>query len=44
VRQLSHEGVERQVHFYEVDDNVIWGVTGAIIAELIDRIQRAAPA
>jgi 8-oxo-dGTP pyrophosphatase MutT (NUDIX family) len=44
VRHLSHEGVERQVHFYEVDDNVIWGVTGAIIAELIDRIQRAAPA
>ena len=41
VRHLSHEGVERQVHFYEVDGNVIWGVTGAIIAELIGRVTRA---
>ena len=39
VRTLTHEGRARQVHFYELDGNVIWGVTGAIVAELIGRVQ-----
>jgi hypothetical protein len=26
------------VHFYELDGNVVWGVTAAIISELITRI------
>jgi 8-oxo-dGTP pyrophosphatase MutT (NUDIX family) len=38
VRTLTHQGQPRDVHFYEVDGNVIWGVTAAIIAELIERI------
>jgi 8-oxo-dGTP pyrophosphatase MutT (NUDIX family) len=38
VRTLSHKGVSRKVHFYDVEDRVIWGVTGAIIAELLDRL------
>jgi 8-oxo-dGTP pyrophosphatase MutT (NUDIX family) len=37
VRTLTHEGRAREVHFYEVDGDVIWGVTAAIIAELIGR-------
>ena len=35
---ITHDGVTRQVHFYDVDGNIIWGVTGAIVAELIARI------
>jgi 8-oxo-dGTP pyrophosphatase MutT (NUDIX family) len=41
VRTLMHEGLVRDVHFYEVDGNVVWGVTAAIVQELIGRIQRA---
>lgn len=39
VRTLAHEGVSRDVHFYEVDGNVVWGVTAAIVNELIGRIE-----
>ncbi len=39
VRTLPHEGRSREVHFYELDGNVIWGVTAAIVAELIGRVQ-----
>lgn len=42
VRRVNHDGMEREVHFYEADGGVIWGVTGAIVAELISRIQGAA--
>ena len=38
VRTLAHEGLSRDVHFYEVDGNVVWGVTAAIVNELIGRI------
>lgn len=38
VRTLTHEGQSRDVHFYEVGGDVIWGVTAAILAELIGRI------
>jgi 8-oxo-dGTP pyrophosphatase MutT (NUDIX family) len=38
VRTLTHEGRSRRVHFYELDGNVVWGVTAAIISELITRI------
>jgi 8-oxo-dGTP pyrophosphatase MutT (NUDIX family) len=37
VRTLTHDGRAREVHFYEVGGDVIWGVTAAIIAELIGR-------
>lgn len=37
VRTLTHEGRVRDVHFYEVGGDVIWGVTAAILAELIGR-------
>ncbi|MDQ2959453.1 MAG: CoA pyrophosphatase [Candidatus Dormibacteraeota bacterium] len=38
VRTLTHEGRSREVHFYEADGNVVWGVTAAILNELITRI------
>ncbi len=38
IRTLTHEDVGREVHFYELDGNVIWGVTAAIVAELISRL------
>jgi 8-oxo-dGTP pyrophosphatase MutT (NUDIX family) len=37
VRPLTREGQVHDVHFYEVGGDVIWGVTGAIIAELLGR-------
>jgi 8-oxo-dGTP pyrophosphatase MutT (NUDIX family) len=37
-QSFSHDGVSRDVHFYEVDGTVIWGVTGAILFELIARV------
>jgi 8-oxo-dGTP pyrophosphatase MutT (NUDIX family) len=41
VRSLTHDGQVREVHFYEAGGDVIWGVTGAIIAELIGRLRAA---
>ena len=41
VRTLTHEGHSREVHFYEIDGNVVWGVTAAIVHELISRIERS---
>jgi hypothetical protein len=38
VRTLTHEGLSREVHFYDIDGNVVWGVTAAIVNELIGRI------
>jgi 8-oxo-dGTP pyrophosphatase MutT (NUDIX family) len=37
-QSFNHDGVSRDVHFYEVDGTVIWGVTGAILYELIARV------
>ncbi|HEY7928122.1 MAG TPA: CoA pyrophosphatase [Candidatus Dormibacteraeota bacterium] len=38
VQTLTHQGRPREVHFYDVGGEVIWGVTAAIIAALIGRI------
>ena len=40
VRRLERDGVERDVHFYTVGERVIWGVTGAILHELMGRLGR----
>ncbi|MBJ7608382.1 MAG: CoA pyrophosphatase [Candidatus Dormibacteraeota bacterium] len=42
VRTMSDEGRARDVHFYEVAGTVIWGVTAAIVAELLTRIRAQA--
>lgn len=38
VRTLTRDGVSHDVHFYDADGNVIWGVTAAILAELLARL------
>ena len=40
VRELERDGLRRQVHFYEAQGRVIWGVTGAILHELLTRLGR----
>lgn len=39
--QLTRDGVVRDVHFYETPGRVIWGVTGAIVHELLERMSQA---
>lgn len=39
VRRLTHDGNTRDVHFYRVNGDVIWGVTGEVVAELIRRLR-----
>lgn len=40
VRELQRDGIGRQVHFYEVSNRVIWGVTGVIVHELLTLLGR----
>lgn len=40
VRRFERDGVSRGVHFYETSNRVIWGVTGAIVHELLERLGR----
>jgi 8-oxo-dGTP pyrophosphatase MutT (NUDIX family) len=37
-RTITREGISREVHFYEAAGTVIWGVTGAILSELMGRV------
>jgi 8-oxo-dGTP pyrophosphatase MutT (NUDIX family) len=41
VRELERDGVRHSVHFYEVSERIIWGVTGAIVHELLALLGRA---
>jgi 8-oxo-dGTP pyrophosphatase MutT (NUDIX family) len=41
VRELERDGLRRQVHFYEAQGRIIWGVTGAILHELLTLLGRA---
>jgi 8-oxo-dGTP pyrophosphatase MutT (NUDIX family) len=40
VRELQRDGIGRRVHFYEVSNRVIWGVTGVIVHELLTLLGR----
>ena len=40
VRELERDGLRRRVHFYEARGRVIWGVTGAILHELLTLLGR----
>ena len=40
VRRLERDGIERDVHFYQASERVIWGVTGAVLHELMSRLGR----
>jgi len=37
-RTITRAGISREVHFYEAGGTVIWGVTGAILSELMGRV------
>jgi 8-oxo-dGTP pyrophosphatase MutT (NUDIX family) len=41
VRTLERDGVRRAVHFYEQDGRIIWGVSAAILHELMARLGRS---
>jgi 8-oxo-dGTP pyrophosphatase MutT (NUDIX family) len=40
-KTLERDGVSREVHFYQVGERIVWGVTGAIVAELLSRMKAA---
>jgi len=40
VREIERNGMRGRVHYYEASGRVIWGVTGAIVHELLERLGR----
>ena len=40
LRELDRDGRRRMVHFYEAEGHVIWGVSAAILHELMRRLGR----
>jgi hypothetical protein len=40
VRELERNGMNARIHYYEASGRVIWGVTGAILHELLERLGR----
>jgi len=40
IRELERNGVRRAVHFYEAEGRVIWGVSAAILHELMQGMGR----
>jgi len=41
VRRMGEGRAARDVHFYTVGQHVVWGVTGAIVHELLSRMRQA---
>jgi 8-oxo-dGTP pyrophosphatase MutT (NUDIX family) len=40
VRDLERNGMLTRIHYYEASGRIIWGVTGAILHELLERLGR----
>jgi 8-oxo-dGTP pyrophosphatase MutT (NUDIX family) len=40
VREFERDGLPRRIHYYEASGRIIWGVTGAIVYELLERLGR----
>lgn len=40
VREIERNGMRGRIHYYEASGRVIWGVTGAILHELLERLGR----
>jgi 8-oxo-dGTP pyrophosphatase MutT (NUDIX family) len=40
VREIERNGMHGRIHYYEASGRVIWGVTGAILHELLERLGR----
>lgn len=41
MREIERNGMRGRVHYYEASGRVIWGVTGAILHELLERLGRS---
>lgn len=39
-----HEGVVRELHRYDIADRCVWGLTGNVVKDLLDRLERAGTA
>jgi len=37
-KTFEHDGAPHEVHFFDVGQHTVWGVTGAILAELLQRL------
>jgi hypothetical protein len=40
VREIERNGMRGLVHYYEASGRTIWGVTGVIVHELLERLGR----
>jgi 8-oxo-dGTP pyrophosphatase MutT (NUDIX family) len=40
VREIERDGMRGRIHYYEASGRIIWGVTGAILHELLERLGR----
>lgn len=40
VREIERNGMRGRIHYYEASGRVIWGVTGAILHEFLERLGR----
>ncbi len=40
IREIERNGMRGRVHYYEASGRVIWGVTGAILHEFLERLGR----
>jgi 8-oxo-dGTP pyrophosphatase MutT (NUDIX family) len=40
IQTFERSGAPRRIHFYQVGEHIVWGVTGAIVAELLKRLAR----
>jgi hypothetical protein len=38
-----HEGVLRDLHRFDVEGRCVWGLTGNVVKDLLDRLEAAAP-
>lgn len=41
IREIERDGLRGRIHYYEASGRIIWGVTGAIVHELLERLGRA---
>jgi hypothetical protein len=38
---MAEDGEHRQVHYYEAEGRTVWGVTGWIVHDLLERLGTA---
>jgi 8-oxo-dGTP pyrophosphatase MutT (NUDIX family) len=40
IREIERNGMRGRIHYYEASGRIVWGVTGAILHELLERLGR----